>query len=111
MDDILASLDAHVANHVVKYCIMGLLKNKTRIIVTENKTLFYHSNQILHVEDGRMSPSDVLSGSFESDCPEEIEEFNMPVFKISGDDSRSVDSMLIEVGRMLQLTVNSLMYT
>lgn len=101
MDDILASLDAHVANHVVKYCILGLLKNKTRLIVTENKTLFYYANQILHVENGCVTPSDVMSGSFDSDCPEEVDEFNMPVFKISGDDNHSVDSVLMEVGILI----------
>lgn len=46
LDDILASLDAHVSRHIVKYCILGLLKEKTRIVVTRSVTLFYNSNQV-----------------------------------------------------------------
>lgn len=46
MDDILASLDAHVAHHIVKHCILNLLKDKTRIIVTRSVALFYHANQV-----------------------------------------------------------------
>lgn len=67
IDDVLAALDAHVANHIVKHCILGLLKDRTRIIVTENRTLYYYANQILHVENGTVSQSDFALGSFESD--------------------------------------------
>lgn len=49
MDDILASLDAHVATHVVKHCILNLLKNKTRIIITRSVALFYHANQVKQI--------------------------------------------------------------
>lgn len=66
IDDVLASLDAHVAKHIVKHCILDLLKNRTRIVVTENQTLFYYSNQILHIEGGTVSTSDFALGSFES---------------------------------------------
>lgn len=48
------------------HCILGLLKDRTRIIVTENRTLYYYANQILHVENGIVSQSDLAQGSFES---------------------------------------------
>lgn len=67
IDDVLAALDAHVANHIVKHCILGLIKDRTRIIVTENRTLYYYANQILHLENGTVSQSDHALGSFESD--------------------------------------------
>lgn len=67
IDDVLAALDAHVANHIIKHCILGLLKERTRIIVTENRTLYYYANQILHVENGIVSQSDFALGSFDSD--------------------------------------------
>ncbi|XP_031634883.1 multidrug resistance-associated protein 7 [Contarinia nasturtii] len=67
IDDVLASLDAHVSKHIVKHCILGLLKDRTRIVVTENRSLFYYSNQILHVEEGVVTTSDFALGSFESD--------------------------------------------
>lgn len=67
IDDVFSSLDAHVAKHIVKHCILGLLKDKTRIIATENQTLFYYSNQILHIDYGTVSTSDFALGSFESE--------------------------------------------
>ena len=32
LDDPIAAVDAHVAKHLYKNCIMGLLKNKTRFV-------------------------------------------------------------------------------
>lgn len=99
MDDILASLDAHVANHVVKYCILGLLKKKTRLIISENRTLFYYANQIKHMENGRLTPSDIASGSFDSDCLDEdiTDDLKIPLIEINDDGKRSIDSVLMEV--------------
>lgn len=84
IDDILNSLDANVANHIVKHCILGLLKDKTRVIVTENRTLFWYSNQILHVENGVSSASDFPVGSFDSEYADSEEETSsMPAFSIA----------------------------
>lgn len=58
-----------VANHVVTHCILGLLKDRTRIIVTEHQTLYYHANKILHVEDGKVTPSTIAHNSFSEDEP------------------------------------------
>lgn len=97
MDDILAALDAHVAKHVVQYCILGLLKNKTRLIVTENQTLFFHANQILRVDGGHIGPSDVNSNSFDADIELQItSDFEVPKIELSDDGKRSVDSLLME---------------
>lgn len=95
----MASLDGHVANHVVKHCILGLLKNKTRIIVTEHRTLFYYANKILRVENGRVSPSEIVSGSFDSEYTEEelIDDSKMPSFELHDDGTKSVDSVMLDV--------------
>lgn len=52
MDDILSGLDAPVAQHIVSNCIMGMLKRKTRIVVTEHETLHMYATQIIYVQDG-----------------------------------------------------------
>lgn len=39
--------------------------------MTENRTLFYYANQILHIENGVISPSDFALGSFESEFDED----------------------------------------
>lgn len=103
IDDVLASLDAHVAKHIVKHCILELLKDRTRILVTENRTLFYYSNQILHVEAGKVTTSDYALGSIESDHFESSEsassdELHTPVsFELNYDDSSDRDKSIFEV--------------
>lgn len=103
IDDVLASLDAHVAKHIVKHCILELLKDRTRILVTENRTLFYYSNQILHVEAGKVTTSDYALGSIESDHFESSEsassdELHTPVsFELNNDDSSDRDKSIFEV--------------
>lgn len=59
----------------MKHCILGILKDRTRIIVTENRTLFYYSNQILRVENGVVTTSDFALGSFESEYTDEEIDF------------------------------------
>lgn len=92
IDDVLASLDAHVSKHIVKHCILDLLKDRTRILVTESRTLFYYSNQILHIERGTVTTSDFALGSFESDHFESessssSSEMNTPInFELNSDE-------------------------
>lgn len=102
IDDVLASLDAHVAKHIVKHCILGFLKDRTRILVTENRTLFYYSNQILHVEAGKVSTSDYALSSIESDHfgseSSSSDELNTPVsFELNSDDMNDRDKSIFQV--------------
>lgn len=90
IDDVLASLDAHVSKHIIRHCILGILSGRTRIIVTESRTLFYYSNQILRVDGGVVSVSDFSLGSFESDINTESaasDEFSSPInFELSDEE-------------------------
>lgn len=102
IDDVLASLDAHVAKHIVKHCILDFLKNRTRILVTENRTLFYYSNQILHVEAGKVTTSDYALESIESDHFESesssSDELNTPVsFELDSDESFDREKSIFQV--------------
>lgn len=89
-----------MAKHIIKHCLLDLLKHTTRIIVTENRILTYHANQVLHV-DGTVRPSDVTSEDYEDDG-------YMFDFDISSnadvkgsdnvdEDRKSVDSVMLEV--------------
>ncbi|XP_068143958.1 ATP-binding cassette sub-family C member 10 [Drosophila tropicalis] len=102
LDDILSAVDAHVANHIIKYCILRLLKNKTRIIVTRSFKLFFHANQILSMEAGQMRPSDYMTESidFSEDDDDEVEEKQNGIDSIANaEDKQSVDSLLLEESR------------
>lgn len=104
----LSALDAHVAKHIIRHCILGLLKEKTRIVVTRSTHLFFHANQILHVKDGVLRPSDYMTESIDLSLEDEEKEE-----ELSGDtahhcnvelpnaaeDKQSVDSLLLEESR------------
>lgn len=76
LDDILSALDAHVAAKIVKLCVFGYLAKKTRIIVTQNKSLLEHANQIIHVENGKVTCVDEGSVPDFNDDDEIDEEIN-----------------------------------
>ncbi|XP_069117983.1 ATP-binding cassette sub-family C member 10-like [Argopecten irradians] len=65
LDDPLAAVDAHVAQHMYDKCIMGLLKNKTRILCTHHTSFLGEADLVIVMDDGVISkmgrPSEVLS--------------------------------------------------
>lgn len=95
LDDFLASLDAHVASHIIKNCIFGLLNKKTRIIVTEHKTLLDNSNQIIHVDDGKVSSIDLMNDD-RSECSDDL--------SYLGGDSRSISPNLKKLPDVIHQT-------
>lgn len=107
LDDVLSSLDAHVAKHIIRHCLLGLLKQKTRIVVTRSTQLFFHANQILHIKDGQLRPSDYMTESIDLSEEEEDEDANELLrrssFELANvtaeEDKRSVDSLLLEESR------------
>lgn len=59
MDDPLSAVDAHVDQHLWEYLIgpKGLLKNKTRLLVTHGIHHLEHVDHILVVKDGKITES------------------------------------------------------
>ncbi|NXB08516.1 MRP1 protein, partial [Cnemophilus loriae] len=57
LDDPLSAVDVHVGKHLFEKLIgpSGLLKCKTRILVTHNLTLLPHADLIIVMEEGRIS--------------------------------------------------------
>ncbi|OWF38261.1 Multidrug resistance-associated protein 7 [Mizuhopecten yessoensis] len=64
LDDPLAAVDAHVAQHIYDKCIMGLLRNKTRILCTHHTKFLGKADKIIVMNDGVISkmgvPSEIL---------------------------------------------------
>ncbi|XP_033736227.1 multidrug resistance-associated protein 7-like [Pecten maximus] len=64
LDDPLAAVDAHVAQQMYEKCIMGLLKNKTRILCTHHTHFLGEADLVIVMDDGVISkmgpPSEVL---------------------------------------------------
>lgn len=64
LDDVLATLDVKVAKHVFQHVILGLLRNKTRILCTHQIQYLIHADIVIEMSKGKIinqgKPSDVL---------------------------------------------------
>ncbi|XP_068253995.1 ATP-binding cassette sub-family C member 10 isoform X2 [Nyctibius grandis] len=64
LDDPLAAVDADVANHLMRKCILGILKNKTRILCTHRTEFLEKADALLLIDSGRIvktgTPADIL---------------------------------------------------
>ncbi|CAH6721669.1 oligomycin resistance ATP-dependent permease Yor1p [[Candida] jaroonii] len=61
LDDVLSAVDARVGKHIMESCILGLLKDKTRILATHQLSLIGAADRIIFLNgDGSVSV-----GSFE----------------------------------------------
>ena len=47
-------MDAHVAKHLFEQCIMGVLRNKTRVLVTHHTQYLQYADLVVVMEDGRI---------------------------------------------------------
>ncbi|KKA28465.1 hypothetical protein TD95_002534 [Thielaviopsis punctulata] len=54
MDDPLSAVDAHVGRHIFDNAIMGLLKNKCRILATHQLWVLSRCDRVVWMEDGRI---------------------------------------------------------
>ena len=64
LDDPLSAVDAHVAQHLYKHCIMGILQAKTRILCTHQVHFLTRADVVVVMEGGKIiqsgAPSEVL---------------------------------------------------
>ena len=55
LDDVLSAVDAHVGHHIMHECIVGALKDKTRVLVLHQMQWIHHADYVAVVEDGTIS--------------------------------------------------------
>ncbi|XP_058410287.1 ATP-binding cassette sub-family C member 10 isoform X3 [Diceros bicornis minor] len=64
LDDPLAAVDAHVANHLLHRCILGMLSHTTRLLCTHRTEYLERADVVLLMEAGRLvragPPSEIL---------------------------------------------------
>ncbi|XP_076628531.1 ATP-binding cassette sub-family C member 10 [Colletes latitarsis] len=64
LDDVLATLDPKIASYVFEHVILGLLKNKTRVLCTHQTHYLVHADLVVEMSKGRIinqgKPSHVL---------------------------------------------------
>ncbi|KAI5452228.1 hypothetical protein NCC49_000793 [Naganishia albida] len=54
LDDPLSAVDSHVSAHLTEHCLLGCMKNKTRILVTHHLEVARHADLILVMDQGRI---------------------------------------------------------
>jgi len=54
LDDVLAAVDAEVGAYIFEHMLLGALKNRTRIIVTNNLDLLHKVDRIAVLDKGNM---------------------------------------------------------
>ncbi|KAG5870301.1 hypothetical protein JTB14_023086 [Gonioctena quinquepunctata] len=76
LDDILSAVDVNVAKHIFHHCIMGLLRDKTRVLCTHHLRYLMYADRIGLLENGSFKmigkPIDVL-GKIDDNLPTELE--------------------------------------
>ncbi|NXW78217.1 MRP7 protein, partial [Hirundo rustica] len=64
LDDPLAAVDADVASHIMRKCIFGVLKDKTRVLCTHRTEFLEKADALLLMDNGRIvktgTPADIL---------------------------------------------------
>ncbi|XP_025830829.1 multidrug resistance-associated protein 7 isoform X2 [Agrilus planipennis] len=76
LDDILSAVDVKVAKHIFQHCLLGLLKNKTRILCTHHVQFLMHCDKIVVLKNGTIDqigvPQEVLS-NIDASLPIDLE--------------------------------------
>ncbi|TVY43469.1 Multidrug resistance protein, partial [Lachnellula occidentalis] len=60
MDDPLSAVDAHVGRHIFDNAILGLMKNKARILATHQLWVLNRCDRIIWMEEGRIQAIDTF---------------------------------------------------
>ena len=60
MDDPLSAVDAHVGRHIFDHAIMGLLKDKARILATHQLWVLNRCDRIIWLDDGKIQAIDTF---------------------------------------------------
>lgn len=66
MDDPLSAVDAHVGRHIFDNAIMGLLKNKARILATHQLWVLNRCDRIIWMEEGKIQAIDTFTNLMEN---------------------------------------------
>ncbi|CCE86240.1 Piso0_005899 [Millerozyma farinosa CBS 7064] len=62
LDDVLSAVDAKVGKHIMKNCLMGLLKDQTRLLVTHQLSLIQDADRIVYLPGDGSIQTGTLQG-------------------------------------------------
>ncbi|KAL1498078.1 hypothetical protein ABEB36_008934 [Hypothenemus hampei] len=101
LDDPLSAVDAHVGKHIFEKVLgpKGLLKNKTRVLVTHGITYLPHTNKIFVLANGELSES----GTYQEllDKKGTFAEFLLQHIQEHDEDEEELDEIKTQLGRQM----------
>ena len=108
LDNPLAALDMNVSNHIFKHCILGLLSNKLRLMVSHQESHMKLAKKVIVLHNGSMIDKGTFMELNEKETLKEIlQPFNnagqenklfqeqMPTTKVQCSDNNTIKSMEI----------------
>lgn len=66
LDDVLSAVDAKVGKHIMDHCIMGLLKDVTRVLATHQLSLISSADRVIFMDSNGENNIDLMEGLKES---------------------------------------------
>ena len=66
LDDPLSAVDAKVGRHIFEKCIVGVLKQRLRVLVTHNIQYLQHADRVILLEKGRVAERQAYSDIIQS---------------------------------------------
>ena len=104
LDNPLAALDMNVSNHIFKHCILGLLSNKVRLMVSHQESHMKLANKVIVLHNGSMIDKGTFVELNEKETLKEIlEPYNnaekksfqeqMPTTKVQCSHNKMIKSM------------------
>jgi len=109
LDDILAAVDAEVAEYIMNNCILGLLKDKCVILATNNLNFLSHADQIICLQKGTM----VFNGNLTElqKMQWDLSQFTKTVVAEKGDDEKDEHAGLELMSKVEKPKVSSALTT
>lgn len=62
LDDVFSAVDARVAKHLLRHCINGLLRDKTRVVCTHQTQYLLQADTVVSIEQGTVLRQGMLMG-------------------------------------------------
>lgn len=95
LDDVLSAVDAKVGKHIMKNCLMGLLLDRTRLLVTHQLSLIQDADRIVYVPgDGSIETGTLQELMASSDGFRNLMAFNSE--NHDGDDEEEIEEVEIQ---------------
>lgn len=112
-DDIFSAVDVKVGKHIFRHCIMGLLKEKTRILCTHHSKYLLNADKIIVLQNGYFKsigiPSEILKSDKDEIMTDLELELDVPMEMnkdLNIDDSRDNNNLFKEVSKKGSLELN-----